>query len=99
MLHLVEKNLSLTLSDNLLGGGSHGVMGAVNRGARSMNGKIIGVIHEKWCVDGTEDILIADMIVVGMISVYLLSICAVRVAVAAEHDFHFCIIVCGFTSQ
>ena len=27
------------------GGGKNGVMGGVNRGARSKNGKIIGVIH------------------------------------------------------
>ena len=47
------------------GGGSSGVMGAVNRGARSQNGEIIGVIHEKWCVDGQEDHLITNMIVVG----------------------------------
>lgn len=40
-------------------------MGAVNKGARSLNGEILGVIHEKWCVDGEEDPLIPDMIVVG----------------------------------
>ena len=40
-------------------------MGAVNKGARSKNGEIIGVIHEKWCVDGQEDNLITNMIVVG----------------------------------
>lgn len=35
------------------GGGSTGVMGAVNRGARSVaDGKIVTVIHEKWTVDG-----------------------------------------------
>ena len=47
------------------GGGMHGCMGAVNKGARSLNGKILGVIHEKWCVDGEEDPMIPDMIVVG----------------------------------
>ena len=40
-------------------------MGAVNKGDRSLNGEILGVIHEKWCVDGEEDPLIPDMIVVG----------------------------------
>jgi hypothetical protein len=43
----------------------HGCMGAVNKGARSLNGEILGVIHEKWCVDGEEDPMIPDMIVVG----------------------------------
>jgi predicted Rossmann-fold nucleotide-binding protein len=40
-------------------------MGAVNKGARSLDGEIIGVIHEKWCVDGHEDHLITNMIIVG----------------------------------
>ena len=44
------------------GGGKCGVMGGVNRGARSKNGKIVGVIHEKFCVDWDEDKLITDMI-------------------------------------
>lgn len=43
----------------------NGCMGAVNEGARSKNGEIIGVIHEKWCVDGQEDNMISNMIVVG----------------------------------
>ena len=53
-------------------------MGAVNKGARSMNGEITGVIHERWCIDGTEDNLITNMIVVGMISSFLLFVCIVR---------------------
>jgi predicted Rossmann-fold nucleotide-binding protein len=53
------------LFNQITGGGLNGCMGAVNKGARSKNGEIIGVIHEKWCVDGQEDNLISNMIVVG----------------------------------
>ena len=35
------------------GGGDMGGMGALNRGCRESGGKIKGVIHTKWCVDGT----------------------------------------------
>lgn len=45
------------------GGGMGGCMGGVNRGARAQNGEVIGVIHEKFCVDGDEDKLISNMIV------------------------------------
>ena len=38
-------------------------MGGVNNGVRSKNGSLIGVIHEKFCVDADEDKLITDMIV------------------------------------
>ena len=44
----------------------HGCMGAVTKGTQSMNGDVIGVIHEKWCVDGDEDRSIQNMIIVGM---------------------------------
>jgi uncharacterized protein (TIGR00730 family) len=44
------------------GGGGQGVMGAANDGVRSANGKIIGVIHEMFCVDNDEDRKIANMI-------------------------------------
>ena len=54
-----------TVTIHPTGGGLHGCMGAVNKGAPSLNGEILGVIHEKWCVDGEEDPLIPDMIVVG----------------------------------
>ena len=86
MLLLVKNRLLLITSAIFSGGGCHGVMGALNRGARSMNGKIIGVIHEKWCVDGAEDALIADMIVVGMISISFLSI--LPPSIAAKWNFH-----------
>ncbi len=38
-------------------------MGAVSRGVRSVNGKVIGVIHETFVVDNQEDSDIIDMIV------------------------------------
>ena len=44
-------------------GGANGCMGGVNNGVRSENGVLIGVIHEKFCVDTDEDKLITDMIV------------------------------------
>ena len=44
------------------GGGGQGVMGAANDGVRSANGKIIGVIHEMFCVDNDEDGKIVNMI-------------------------------------
>lgn len=36
-------------------GGRFGVMGSLSEGARDKDGKIIGIIHEKFCVDGEED--------------------------------------------
>lgn len=45
------------------GGGMYGCMGALSRGARSKNGKIIGVIHELFAVDCQEDVLIEHLIV------------------------------------
>lgn len=47
------------------GGGNAGVMGAANRGARARGGQILGVIHERFCVDKSEDELIDNMIRVG----------------------------------
>jgi uncharacterized protein (TIGR00730 family) len=37
------------------GGGKFGVMGALNRGAESCSGRIIGVIHESFLVDTQEN--------------------------------------------
>lgn len=37
--------------------------GSLNRGCRSKNGQIIGVIHERWCVDGGGDDQIPNMII------------------------------------
>lgn len=45
------------------GGGKNGCMGALNNGCSSKGGKIIGVIHETWVLDGTEDTTIKEMIV------------------------------------
>jgi uncharacterized protein (TIGR00730 family) len=46
------------------GGGGNGVMGGINRGVRSVpGGKLIGVIHKKFCVDTDEDKLITNMVV------------------------------------
>ena len=45
------------------GGGGQGVMGAANRGVRSGNGTIVGVIHEMFQVDNDEDKQIPNMIV------------------------------------
>ena len=44
------------------GGGAHGCMGALNRGARAKNGKILGVIHDMFTVE-TEDGLIQEMLI------------------------------------
>lgn len=45
------------------GAGSTGVMGYLNDGARSKNGKIKGVIHRTFIVDAKEDMKITDLIV------------------------------------
>lgn len=45
------------------GGGKFGVMGAVNRGCRSKNGTIVGVIHEKFVFDMDEDKAITKMVI------------------------------------
>lgn len=45
------------------GGGGGGAMGGVNRGCRSKNGEIVGVIHSQFCVDTDEDKEIKNMIV------------------------------------
>lgn len=37
-----------------LGAGSAGCMAAMNRGANDGNGRIVGVIHEKFVVDGSD---------------------------------------------
>ena len=44
------------------GGGKFGCMGALSEGCHSKKGKVIGVIHEKWIVDGEEHKLV-DMVV------------------------------------
>lgn len=46
------------------GGGKNGVMGALNEGCRSKNGKIIGVIHSMFCVDGQEDEKLSELVIV-----------------------------------
>jgi uncharacterized protein (TIGR00730 family) len=46
------------------GAGKTGVMGNLNKGCRSKNGKIRGVIHECFIVDKGEDHEISDMLVV-----------------------------------
>ena len=43
------------------GGGREGCMGAMNRGARSQGGEIIGVLHERWKVE-SEDMQVTKMI-------------------------------------
>ena len=45
------------------GAGGFGVMGALNEGCRSKQGKIIGVIHEMFLVDSGEDKMIQDLII------------------------------------
>lgn len=45
------------------GAGSTGVMGYLNDGARSKNGKIKGVIHRTFIVDSKEDVKITDLVV------------------------------------
>jgi len=45
------------------GGGGQGVMGAANEGTRARGGRIIGIIHQQFCVDNDEDRQIPDMIV------------------------------------
>lgn len=61
MGQLLARNNIITVN----GGGAHGVMGAINNGVRSIEGgKIIGVIHKMFCVDGGEDKLVTDMIIV-----------------------------------
>lgn len=45
------------------GGGDCGVMGELNKGVRSKGGEIIGVIHERFTVDTSEDRLIKNMII------------------------------------
>ena len=45
------------------GGGMYGVMGAVNRGVKNQDGKIVGVIHEMWVVDIKVDSGISELIV------------------------------------
>lgn len=45
------------------GAGSTGVMGFLNEGARSKNGKIKGVIHRSFIVDSKEDVKITDLVV------------------------------------
>lgn len=56
---LIAKNKFICVN----GGGASGVMGALNRGCRSLGGEIIGVIHQKFCVDADEDRMIKNMIV------------------------------------
>ena len=41
------------------GGGIFGVMGALNRGCKSKNGVVLGIIHEMFC-SGSQD---KDMII------------------------------------
>lgn len=45
------------------GAGSTGVMGYLNEGARSKNGKIKGVIHRTFIVDAKEDVKITDLVI------------------------------------
>lgn len=45
------------------GGGGQGVMGAINKGCRSTNGVVIGVIHEMFVVDGHVDSLVTEMFI------------------------------------
>ena len=47
------------------GGGGQGVMGATNDGCRAGGGQIVGIIHEKFCVDNDEDRKISNMIRAG----------------------------------
>jgi uncharacterized protein (TIGR00730 family) len=47
------------------GAGLYGVMGATIRGCRSKGGKVLGIIHEAFCVDQAEDRNVDELIVVG----------------------------------
>lgn len=44
------------------GAGEHGCMGGVNKGCAKFEGKVRGVIHEKFCVDFGEHPHIKDLI-------------------------------------
>lgn len=52
------------------GAGKYGVMGGVNNGCFSRGGKIIGVIHNIFCVDSSEHPTIKDLVIVGGIDLY-----------------------------
>jgi uncharacterized protein (TIGR00730 family) len=43
-------------------GGKYGIMGSVTAGARSKNGRVVGIIHENFCVDGEEASHTTEMI-------------------------------------
>lgn len=45
------------------GGGATGCMGSINKGCRSSNGSVIGVIHDMFVVDGNCDPLVTDMLI------------------------------------
>lgn len=47
------------------GAGLYGVMGATIRGCRSKGGKVLGIIHEAFCVDSAEDRNVDELIFVG----------------------------------
>lgn len=52
------------------GAGKYGVMGGVNNGCFQRGGKILGVIHNIFCVDSSEHPTIKDLVIVGGIDLY-----------------------------
>lgn len=52
------------------GAGKYGVMGGVNNGCFNSGGKILGVIHNIFCVDSSEHPTIKDLVIVGGIDLY-----------------------------
>lgn len=61
--HKVGELIAESGSLCVTGGGMWGVMGAVCKGAAAANGKLLGIIHESFQVDGGQHAHIEDMIV------------------------------------
>ncbi|KAJ1486662.1 hypothetical protein T484DRAFT_1666480 [Baffinella frigidus] len=47
------------------GGGKTGCMGAVTEACKEHGGRVVGVIHEMWVVDGEESTLLDELIIVS----------------------------------
>lgn len=47
------------------GGGRHGVMGGLNDGCEAEKGLVKGIIHQQFCVDGSEHPYVQDMVKVN----------------------------------